>query len=101
MRRILIATFLVGAAMSVGPLVSAASACPMCKEANDVDDRRPQAYMYSILFMLAMPATIFTGFGVSFYRLSKKQQAMNNEVGLDLTQDSPDCVGDSPDDSNS
>jgi hypothetical protein len=51
--------------------------------------------------MLAMPATIFTGFGVSFYRLSKKQQAMNNEVGLDLTQDRPHRGGDSLDDSNS
>ena len=52
--------------------VSSASACPMCKEANDADDPRPKAYMYSILFMLAVPATVFTGFGVGFYRLSKK-----------------------------
>ena len=52
--------------------VSSASACPMCKEANDADDPRPKAYMYSILFMLAVPATVFTGFGVGFYRLSKR-----------------------------
>ena len=86
MRRILVATVLVWAAMSVGPFVSDTFACPMCKEANEADDRRPKAYMYSILFMLAMPATIFTGFGISFYRLSKKQQALNDEYGANLTE---------------
>ncbi|MEO1995951.1 MAG: hypothetical protein ABGZ17_11815, partial [Planctomycetaceae bacterium] len=40
--------------------------------ATETDDRLPRAYMYSILFMLSVPATIATGFGVSFYRLSKK-----------------------------
>ena len=54
--------------------LSTAVACPSCKAANESDTRRPRAYMYSILFMLAMPATVFTGFGVSFYRLSKKAQ---------------------------
>ena len=82
MRRLFVATILVFAAMSVGPIVPDASACPKCKEANESDDRRPQAYMYSILFMLAMPVTLFTGFGVSFYRLSKKQQALNEQLGL-------------------
>ena len=50
----------------------------MCKTANDenlnpeaVD--RPKAYMYSILFMLAVPATLFTGFSVAFYRMSQGQ----------------------------
>lgn len=54
--------------------MSSAAACPMCKIANESDDRRPRAYMYSILFMLAMPATVFTGFGISFYRLARKAQ---------------------------
>ncbi|WP_437202656.1 hypothetical protein [Planctomicrobium sp. SH664] len=54
-----------------------ASACPMCKVAHeDSDDpavlARPRAYMYSILFMLSMPASLFTGFSVAFYRLSRK-----------------------------
>lgn len=93
MRRLFVATILVFAAMSVGPIVSDASACPMCKEANEAEDRRPAAYMYSILFMLAMPVTLFTGFGVSFYRLSKKQQAINEELGLiDPSQVDPDQV---------
>lgn len=57
-------------------------ACPMCKVANeDTEDpaaaARPRAYMYSILFMLAMPASIFTAFSVSLYRLSLKRDALN------------------------
>jgi len=58
------------------------SACPMCKIAHeDATDpavqARPRAYMYSIFFMLAMPAGLVTLFGVTFYRLSKKQQELN------------------------
>lgn len=66
-------------------LARPASACPMCKVANEENlnlgtEARPKAYMYSILFMLSMPATLFTGFGVTFYRLSKKQQALNATI---------------------
>lgn len=50
-------------------------ACPNCKFANETDSNRPRAYMYSILFMIGMPATIFTGFGLSFYRMTKNAQA--------------------------
>ena len=57
----------------------------MCQVANEDDTgdaslARPRAYMYSILFMLAVPATMFTVFGVSFYRLSKSQALMNEEM---------------------
>lgn len=55
-----------------GSFPSAAVACPGCKTANETDDLRPRAYMYSILFMLGMPATVFTGFGIAFYRLSRR-----------------------------
>lgn len=51
-----------------------ATACPMCKTANETDDPRPRAYMYSILFMLSMPMMIFSGFGIAFYRLSRQAQ---------------------------
>jgi len=51
-----------------------AIACPNCKFANETESNRPRAYMYSILFMIGMPATIFTGFGISFYRMTKKAQ---------------------------
>ena len=79
-RRILVAAcFLVLFASNAATDV--ASACPMCQEANETDvstgetNHRPRAYMYSILFMLAVPATLFTGFSVSFYRLSKQSQS--------------------------
>ena len=60
-------------------------ACPMCQVANEDDTNkaamaRPRAYMYSILFMLAMPATIFTAFGVSFYQLSKKRGKLDEDA---------------------
>lgn len=56
-----------------GPLVDRAAACPMCQIANEATgDARPRAYMYSILFMLSMPATILAGFGIGFYRLSRR-----------------------------
>ncbi len=51
---------------------SEAMACPGCKNANETESLRPRAYMYSILFMLGMPATVFTGFGIAFYRLSRR-----------------------------
>lgn len=78
MRRFILAMAIVAGTGLFSPVVSPAVACPMCKEANEADElaNRPKAYMYSILFMLAMPATLLTGFGVSFYRLSKQQQAL-------------------------
>lgn len=66
-----------------------ARACPMCKAAITSDDRRPQAFMYSILFMLAMPATIFTGFSIGFYRLSRRRTADDSSVPDDADTRSP------------
>lgn len=56
-------------------LTAAVQACPSCKAANETDSRRPKAYMYSILFMLGVPATMATGFGVGFYRMNKRYRA--------------------------
>lgn len=55
-----------------------ASACPMCQQAAEAqeEDNVPQAYMFSILFMLAMPATLLAGFSIAFYRLSKRAAQM-------------------------
>lgn len=45
--------------------------------------------MYSILFMIGMPATIFTGFGISLYRLTKKAELdAANAAGEGLEQSS-------------
>ncbi len=72
----------------IGPVASFAHACPMCKYANEADqpdeasNRRPKAFMYSILFMLSMPPTIFTAFGMYFYRLNKQAEAAGAETEL-------------------
>ena len=57
-----------------------AAACPGCKTANETDSRRPTAYMYSILFMLGMPATIASCFGVAFYRMSRREMLAQQEM---------------------
>ena len=59
---------------------SEATACPGCKNANETDSRRPTAYMYSILFMLGMPATIFSCFGIAFYRMSRREMLAQQEM---------------------
>jgi len=58
---------------------SSTMACPSCKNANETDSRKPTAYMYSILFMLGMPATIFSCFGVAFYRMSRREMLNQHE----------------------
>lgn len=51
-------------------------ACPLCKAANESDQNgepntKPQAYMWSILFMLSMPATLLGAFGFAFWRMQR------------------------------
>ena len=62
------------------PGLSTASACPNCKNANETNERRPKAYMYSILFMIGMPAMIFTGFSLGFYRMTRRAQVENDQA---------------------
>ena len=64
-----------------------AEACPMCAETVAADDNLPKAYMYSILFMLTMPALVFTGFGVAIFRAFKK-----HEAAQDATLTSPQAT---------
>ena len=49
-------------------MAAEASACPMCSTNIESDKTLPRAYMYSILFMLAVPPTVFAGIGVAIYR---------------------------------
>lgn len=88
MRRLL--STLILALVLTGSLgtASVASACPNCKFANETESSRPRAYMYSILFMIGMPATIFTGFGVSFYRMVKKAQVEADASTDDIAAES-------------
>jgi hypothetical protein len=72
-RRLLLIAICFFGLLSAPATMDSAMACPMCKAANDsAGEARSRAYMYSILFMLAMPTTVLTGFGIGFYRLSKK-----------------------------
>ncbi len=73
-----------GLSVALGILPSvdrSVQACPGCKTANETESLRPRAYMLSILFMLGMPATVFAGFGVAFYRMSRK--SMPDQATLD------------------
>ncbi|HUE16317.1 MAG TPA: hypothetical protein VMR25_19240 [Planctomycetaceae bacterium] len=81
-----LATFCVAAVVclaTAGPL----SACPMCKLATESTSRQPRAYMYSIIFMMSMPMMLTSGFGIAFYRLSRKAARMRQEQAEDFTAD--------------
>ncbi len=92
MRRLLLSLALLMGVMGATP----ARACPMCKYANEDGsedgsatseaNRRPRAYMYSILFMISMPATLLAGFSFSFYRMWKKQHELA-QVSLESPPD--------------
>jgi len=93
---LLILTLLAGAYLAAPAVVSA---CPNCKMANsapedaDADEKasieaRPKAYMYSILFMMSMPATLITVFGFSCWRMVKKAEA-SQVTALDSSKDFP------------
>lgn len=55
------------------PLVQSAQACPMCKIANEQDSKLPQAYMYSILFMMGTMFSLGGGVGFGMFLLSRKE----------------------------
>ena len=80
MRRPLLAAS-VALALLAGSAAAPALACPLCKLANESkqateeENLRPKAYMYSILFMLSMPAMLTAGFSFFFYRAWKHGQA--------------------------
>ena len=69
-----------GAALVWFATAAPASACPMCKLARESDSRLPRAYMYSILFMLGMPMSLGTAFGIGFYRLARKGARMQQQA---------------------
>jgi len=83
-RSCLLAIVVLGS-ISAPSAINEATACPMCKQLNEADDNKPRAYMYSITFMLTMPAVIFSCFGVAFYRMNRREQAalLENENSRD------------------
>jgi len=60
---------------------AAAQACPMCSQSISEESLLPHAYMYSIIFMLAMPATVFTGFGTMIFLKFRNFHAQQ-QVGI-------------------
>lgn len=89
MKRLILTAAIVLGAFAFAPNAPTAQACPMCQVANEEGEgsaeqnARPRAYMYSILFMLAMPATVFSSFSYGFYRLWKKQQMADGGNAID------------------
>ena len=56
---------------------TAAHACPMCNQSIAEQNSLPHAYMYSIIFMLTMPAVVFTGIGsFIFFQFRKAAAAL-------------------------
>jgi hypothetical protein len=64
------------------PAASVALACPMCKAATEEDDSKPRAYMYSIIFMLTVPATLVSGVTFSLVKMNRKEAGALREAGL-------------------
>ncbi|MHC4875480.1 MAG: hypothetical protein ACYTGL_03205 [Planctomycetota bacterium] len=62
--------------------IQQASACPMCKAATEEDDRKPMAYMYSILFMLVVPGTMVGGMAAGLVALGRREAVSVSENGL-------------------
>jgi len=67
-------------ALLVIGLPSIASACPMCNQSIQEDKSLPFAYQASILFMLAMPASMVMALGIGIYKMSRNE---NNITGLE------------------
>jgi hypothetical protein len=53
----------------------------MCSQSIAEEDLLPHAYMYSIIFMLATPATVFTGIGTVIFLKVRKFNAQQ-QVGI-------------------
>ena len=89
---------LFSAALGLGVVAltaTVASACPMCNQSIAGQDQLPHAYMYSILFMLGMPATVFVGIGGAIYLKFRKFYAT---AAVGVPDSIPDGQWQNPDD---
>jgi hypothetical protein len=75
---------------------AAAQACPMCSQSIAEEDQLPKAFMYSIIFMLGMPATVLCGIGTAIY-LKFRQFHAAQQIGVAgdnlVPLPGPDSVG--------
>ncbi len=67
-------------------LAGTANACPMCNQSIAGQDHLPHAYMYSILFMLSMPAVVFAGIGGTIYLKFRKFYAAQPVPGAESAE---------------
>lgn len=74
-------SFVCALACGLSLFAAAAQACPMCSQSIAEENLLPHAYMYSIIFMLAMPATVFTGFGTAIFLKFRKFNS-EQQVGI-------------------
>ena len=89
------------ASMAIGGLslfAAAAQACPMCNQSIAEENLLPHAYMYSIIFMLTMPAAVFTGIGTFIFFQFRKAAATlpsteaETDVALTLGSGQPEVA---------
>lgn len=73
---------LVAILMLSAPAASVALACPMCKAATEENDSKPRAYMYSIIFMLTVPAMLVSGVTFGLVSMNRKEAEALRESGL-------------------
>jgi hypothetical protein len=74
------------AGLAIGGLslfVAAAQACPMCSQSIAEENLLPHAYMYSIIFMLTMPAAVFAGIGSFIFFQFRKAAALPSSDAAD------------------
>lgn len=91
MRRVWTLTILT---LAAALLADAAIACPSCGNAVGKGDSGHMPHLqagvyYSILFMLAVPASLLSGFSFAFYRLHKRAVADRSSPVLGRTPDAP------------
>lgn len=95
MRHLLMTSILTLCLIGIGFSITAqsASACPMCKAAAEKSEqassRQPQAYFYSIMFMLAVPAALFSSIGYTLFQLNRSEANVVEETDM-IPEDLPD-----------
>jgi uncharacterized membrane protein len=61
-----------------------ATACPTCKESLSANDpQMMRGYFWSIMFMMAMPFSIFTAMSTYFYMLIRKARNLKDNESND------------------
>jgi hypothetical protein len=75
---------------AVALLPAVAWACPMCNQTIAEDAALPRAYMYSILFMLGMPATVFSCLGIAIFKKFQAHDAGSEGLPLEARDDMAD-----------